>query len=439
LIYPVNGPEEAVTMKRVATLFLVLCNTALQAEVTQPECTQLQQWAAKFDPADQWQPTVRHRFPGISSDEVLVPLFGEPITNWSTDDFRNLNQWVGECRRQAADRTAGQNLTNAGQAMLRLSGYVQQIRQIREQAVQAIDTLRAAPESEGRTTALGLAQSALRGNNIRAELRTVPREFQRPLMELSNARPSLPQGDLDDLLARMSGGAGAISAAAATSAPAAQAGASHSLDVPSVEGLTVPLPPLAAGTGVTTTRLAGIHLGMRLDAAIEAGKQAGYRLKWKRGTTYRRGGGEYWLDSVEMEKGEVEPFPGGQMTRAEARAYQTRLAIQAVQSGRISLTGYRGRVGQIGVTGSTFEDLDAVRSHVVDRLGAPHKEENDYPDTKWEMRWFLDQSKQGRHDTQLGVTAQKVHYTDLVRGEDVPYTNISYGAQLCAVLPDCMD
>lgn len=468
-------------MKHVVTLFLLLSSIPLHAGITEPGCDRLRTWAARFDQGDTWQATPRYQFPGISRDEVLAPVFGESITRWSMDDFRNFNQWMGECRRQLVqqDRAAAQSLAIANGAMMRLTGYVQQFERTRGEAAQAIATLQAAPESETRAMAIGLAQQALAGDNIRRELRNVPREFMRPLMGLSNAHGLLPQQDIEILQARLgsgedAAGAGVDSVATGkdveqekagqsravasrsvqsqdrlpaqmpsdTAQPAAtedapQAAAAQSLDVPDISQIELLPPPLQGGADVTQTRLVGVRLGMPLEAAIEAVQQAGFRLKDKGGNLHNLGVFKYWLDFAELERGEIEPFPG-RMTPEESRAYQTRLGIQSVQSGKVSLVAYEGRVGKISVNASTFDGPDAVKAYVLERLGEPHKLDG-YAGVRWYMIWHQDRDKQTTDDTQFRIEAKQTQYTDLVRNVNVPYTRISYSAWLCGTLPRCME
>lgn len=110
-------------MKPVGPLFLLLCSMPLHGGITEPDCAQLKSWAGQHDQKEQWQVTSRYQFPGISRDEVLVPVFGQPITRWSMEDFQNYNQWIRECRRQYLqedDHAAAQTLAIASGAMMRL-------------------------------------------------------------------------------------------------------------------------------------------------------------------------------------------------------------------------------------------------------------------------------------------------------------------------------
>ncbi|BAZ94022.1 cell division GTPase [Thiohalobacter thiocyanaticus] len=467
-------------MKYVVSLYLLLCSIPLHAGITEPDCTQLLSWAAQHDQKQQWQVTPRYQFPGISRDEVLMPLFGESVTRWSMEDFRNLSQWMRTCRQQFlqdGDPAAARTLATASGAMMRLTGYVQQFDRSRGEAEQAVAGLLAAPESQGRAAAIELAQQALRGTNIRRELRNVPREFMRPLMGLTNIHGLLPQRDIEALQAQLGSGGGvagtsadrvpgradveaqkdAQSRAVASQSPDRRATpppttteqpepsapaesrvvASQSLDVPDISQIELLPPPLQGGADVTQTRLVGVRLGMPLEAAIEAVQQAGFRLKDKGGSLHKLGVYQYWLDFAELEKGETVPFPGT-MTPAESRAYQTRLGIQSVQSGKVSLVAYEGRVGRISVSASTFDGPDAVKAYVLERLGEPHTLEG-YPDVRWYMVWHQDRDKQTIDDTQLRIEAKQTQYTDLVRNLNVPYTRISYSAWLCGTLPRCME
>lgn len=388
-------------MKYVIALFLLLSSFPLHAGITKPDCDRLQTWAARFDREDTWQVTPRYHFPGISRDEILEPVFGESITRWSMDDFRNLTQWMRECRQQFLqedNRAAARTLATASGAMMRLAGYVRQFDRTREEAEEAVANLLAAPASEDRAAAIELAQQALHGTNIRRELRNVPREFMRPLMGLTRVHGMLPQRDLDALRAQLpdvSGSAattadsgsqekvavveqdGQGSAVASRSArlmdrqagqpstdttqssvgAESRAASSQAYDVPDISNIELPPPPLQAGDDITRMRVVEVRLGMPLEAAIEAVQQAGFRLKDKGGGLHSLGVMKYWLDFAELERGEVDPFPG-KLTPAESRAYQTRIAIQGVQSGRVSLVAYEGRVGRIAVSTSTFDSPD---------------------------------------------------------------------------------
>ncbi|HSH29483.1 MAG TPA: hypothetical protein VK971_06195 [Thiohalobacter sp.] len=468
-------------MKYGVTMFLLLCSIPLHAGITEPGCAQLLSWAAQHDQKTQWQVTPRHQFPDISRDEVLVPVFGESVTHWSMEDFRNLSQWMRACRQQflqAGDRAAARTLATAGGAMMRLTGYVQQFDRTRGEAEAAVANLLAAPESEGRAAAIGLAQQALRGTNIRRELRNVPPELMRPLMGLTNIHGMLPQRDIEALQAQLGSGEDAAGATAdrvpggtdveaqkgaqsravasrsvrspdrraapttteqvQTPVPAeSRVAAPRSLDVPDISQIELLPPPLQGGADVTQTRLVGVRLGMPLEAAIEAVQQAGFRLKDKGGSLHNLGVMKYWLDFAELEKGEIEPFPG-RMTPAESRAYQTRLGIQSVQSGKVSLTAYEGRVGKISVSASTFDGPDAVKAYVLERLGEPHKLDG-YAGVRWYMIWHQNRDKQTIDDTQLRIEAKQTQYNDLVRNVNVPYTRINYSAWLCGTLPRCME
>ena len=214
--------------------------------------------------------------------------------------------------------------------------------------------------------------------------------------------------------------------------------ASRDFDVPDSSKIELPPPPLQAGPDITRARLVGVYLGMPLESAIEAVKQAGFRLKDKGGGLHNLGVMKYWLDSAQLERGaEIEPFPG-KMSEAETRAYQTRIAVQAVQAGGVSLVAYEGRVGSITVSTNTFDSPGSVREYVYDRLGEPHKE-SEAAGPSWTMKWFHEADKQGFSAPQLRVNVKRSRYTDRVRGENVPYTQIRYSAWLCTTLPKCME
>lgn len=451
---------------RLATIGLVLCSAALQAAPTKPDCERLQQWASAYDASDLWQATPHVRLPGIARDEAVIPVFGESVTAWSRDDFANLTRWTRECS-QIADRTSARALSTAGRAVTRMAGNVQRIQQMRAQAGQAVDAIASAPASAGKQQATQLAQAALQGDSIRRNLGSVPREFHGPLRTLSNVPALLTDADVHALTNRLTGSEVAAQAgeqdpdgggtaeqvtgsnADPNPAPQRSAASRHRTATtepePAAEpqaatatDLEVPPPSLKGADSVRRVRLTGIYLGMPLEAAVEAGKQAGFRVKSRRGSTRKLGPVmQYWVDGVELEKGEIEPFPGGNMTREEAHAYQTRIAVQSVQSGTVSLVAYKGRVGTINVSASTFEPPDAVKAYVVEQLGTPDKESG-ASGFWWDMRWFQDPDKQGRGDTHIRIYIKQTQYTDRIRNTNVPYTQVQYSALLCQTLPECM-
>lgn len=195
---------------------------------------------------------------------------------------------------------------------------------------------------------------------------------------------------------------------------------------------TIPLPSLERASEIRGTKIEGVYLGMAVDSAVSTLKEKGYRVE-RRGTSRRKfqlgGAKEYLIEYIEMRKGEVEPFPGGKMTREESNAYQTRIAKNGVHLKSVNLSAYKGHVGQIHLSGSSFDKLDAVKAYVLKELGAANDEDG-FAGGLWNLIYFQDLEKRSLSDTQLWISIKNYHYTDLIKQENVPYTQIRYRAWL---------
>lgn len=651
------------TFRLIAVLSITLFSTPLFAGIQNPGCDKLQEWAAGYNSRDHWQVAPSIKFPNIAKDQILIPLFGQSIMDWSRDDFSEMNLWMNRCRKEASkrrDQTAAQTLNKARGAMANLHRFVNQIKQARGKVTPAINELLSAPDSQHLIAAITMAEEALQGANVRRGIRSLPQDLQQHILTMVNSLRYLPQNDVEEFAARIAerkdilqkkigaeqGNAIAeleaakkelaalplskkslpvldrlqklpalkyvdpvqaqafrravqskrsnvawaqkeekklagnkmvanaieelnqfevetpgdlgrlyelgrnlkkqlqsqgvieiptrfgislkearhkrLEEAAKAQLPAfrkalltipsnqlrtavaditgikedlpvlrpylaevykrlqdiaprqASRRATHAPDHSATDKTqksdalqtqntkanqtlddsasdktqtadtmqaqisALPPPSLAPASEILGTRIEGVYLGMTADNAVATLQEKGYRVE-RRGTSERWLGGtaKYFLESIMMRKGEVEPFPGGTMTKEEANAYKTRIAIDAVHSRSIQLNAYKGRVGMIILTGKSFDDTATVKAYVLEKLGAAH-DERGVAGMWWNLKYLQDPKKQSLSDTQLQISIKKSHYTDEIKQENVPYTQIMYSAWICRVLPKCM-
>lgn len=143
----------------------------------EPGCTALTAWAQGLDPAATFAPaaglTVNERF----QNAIVEPLFGVPFMNWQNDDTTALQNWLTNCRREAA---AAQNTaaSNALYAMVKETrNAYKQLRRVWSAEKMVTGTVARISElkPDADTAALmSIAIAALQGDDVTSEVQGLP-------------------------------------------------------------------------------------------------------------------------------------------------------------------------------------------------------------------------------------------------------------------------
>ena len=101
--------------------------------------------------------------PVAVGDELIVPLFGKPVANWSRKDFGRFNKQLSTCQRALfkTDRDTANRLNAVRKELKGIARSVRDLTQASQQAGQAVDQLLALPAAAETTEVLGLAAAAL--------------------------------------------------------------------------------------------------------------------------------------------------------------------------------------------------------------------------------------------------------------------------------------
>jgi hypothetical protein len=211
------------------------------AALNQPDCAALTRWARALDPAANFSPvdgiTVNRRF----EDAVAQPLFGVTFMNWQNDDTTALQSWLNGCRQEAAGRKDTE-ASNALYAMLKetRSAY-KQLRQVwsaQKMVKNTVDRLAGLKPDEGSAKVLAMAASALRGEDVSAELEALPRNwygYGRQAAEISNFAPLLTEETRAEFLATLEQAGSSAEAAVAERSAAQQALVARIAAVPATQ------------------------------------------------------------------------------------------------------------------------------------------------------------------------------------------------------------
>lgn len=177
-------------------LFLLLPGKSL-ADLQAPTCEDLAAWAGDFkvEPQELIAPGVK--LPEAVSDTHISRMFGAPIRSWTRVDFGTFNQRLNHCQRSLfkTDRTAAKQLNRVRKQFKGVARSVKQLADAAQQASLATDQLLALPNSANTNDLLGTAQAALAGDDVRSQIRTLPRDAQRPLVLLVSAQRNLSRAE----------------------------------------------------------------------------------------------------------------------------------------------------------------------------------------------------------------------------------------------------
>ena len=215
------------TEQRICLLLATLIFTLpLHAELKQPDCAALEQWSLGIDAKDLADIAPKIQYASRLQDEHLVPLFGKPVLSWSKAEFREASLLLNGCRKAAAkrrDKSASADLNTARSLLQRAAGSAKYYQRAQGQVNESVDNLTAQSVSNDLDKALGLAIDALKQEDVRAGLRQLPYDKQRPLQSIAGASPYLPYAEAEGIAKRLSEARGKVSDALASQARQAEA------------------------------------------------------------------------------------------------------------------------------------------------------------------------------------------------------------------------
>ncbi|MEJ2591324.1 MAG: hypothetical protein P8178_07980 [Candidatus Thiodiazotropha sp.] len=188
----------------LATLVFTL---PLHAELKQPDCAALEQWSQGIDAKEQADIAPKIQYPPRLQDERLVPLFGKPILSWSKAEFREASLLLNACRKAAAkrrDKAASGDLNMARSLVQRAAGPARYYQRAQGQVAESVDQLTAQAPSSDLDKALGLAIETLKQTDVRAGIRGLPYDKQRPLQNIVASAPYLPYAEAGRIEKRLS-------------------------------------------------------------------------------------------------------------------------------------------------------------------------------------------------------------------------------------------
>ena len=193
----------------VLALCLLTATGARAADLTQPDCDRIAEWAAGYDAKAtvDLRPSVTVN--ALFSDNLTVPLFGKPATAWRDDDLKQINLWIFECRQAAYDRkdnAAGKTINQALRALKSARRPLGSIERALLMLTQKVDYLTSASGNTDMTTVLALARHALTGKDVEPEVQKLPREslaYGREVLELARYRPMVCEEDVAPLLEKL--------------------------------------------------------------------------------------------------------------------------------------------------------------------------------------------------------------------------------------------
>lgn len=189
---------------------LTLAGPALSAtDLTQPDCTTLQDWAAGLAPDETFNPNPYLELNTLFRDGQLVPLFGQGILGWDREDFNAVMGWLNECRtaaNKARDKATGQNLYAAIKTMKAGLRPLKQYWGQRKRVEQDVENMIKQNDFAELPQLLALAQQALRGEDVNAGVKALPPRYQgqgRQAAGLGAARDYFTEAELAGMIERL--------------------------------------------------------------------------------------------------------------------------------------------------------------------------------------------------------------------------------------------
>jgi len=187
--------------------FSLLFSNESQADLHQPECTALDNWAMGMDPHQQWQVAPSSRLIAALQDEQLVPLYGRSILEWQQEDFRDADQTLIGCHKQAVfrkDKTTASALVKARQAIRGSRPIVQRAQVANQSAGESVQSLLALPEQPGYLPSVSHAIAVLQhGQTDARALASLDPVSRTEITRLSKLYRTLPSHHASQLIARL--------------------------------------------------------------------------------------------------------------------------------------------------------------------------------------------------------------------------------------------
>lgn len=183
--------------------FLVV-STSVSAALKPADCDRIGTWAKAHDGGKSVQVTSRLSLDATLLDPSFDELFGRSLWSWDKADFRQAQQALKQCDRQAARARDKEARANIRSLMKRVAGarsVVLRTGIAAQNARAAVETLVGLRDSAGLRDAIDLAVRLLQaGENDRRALRGLSYDYQRPLGQLARASQDLRDPDRQSLL-----------------------------------------------------------------------------------------------------------------------------------------------------------------------------------------------------------------------------------------------
>ena len=128
----------------IFTVALVIFSTSSIAAIEEQSCDSLKAWTESYDANQFFEPRSGVKLNVLFSDENVVPVFKESVLKWTREDVKQVQGWLGKCRKQAyakKDKATGEqfyaaikSLKLAARAMKPI--WAEQMRERKQQALQ---------------------------------------------------------------------------------------------------------------------------------------------------------------------------------------------------------------------------------------------------------------------------------------------------------------
>jgi len=187
---------------------LYFSQPVMAAQLQQPDCRRLLQWAGSYQPKETVQLTPKVTISRFMQDNITAPLFGKGVSDWDRRDFSQARSALNNCRRTALKnrdkktaRVYYNAMTGLSQASAPLTRMIQN-KQLAQQKVKWIIDFQKVPELP---TLLELAQRSLKGEDVRSELSKIRLRSQITdhVASLRQARDYLTESETSDMIERL--------------------------------------------------------------------------------------------------------------------------------------------------------------------------------------------------------------------------------------------
>lgn len=190
---------------------LILLNAASQSwsALKQPQCPALKDWAGAINAGASVDVVPGVTLNSAFANDLITPLFGQPVRQWTRDDFNSLSLWLTNCRREAMsakDNASGDTLYAGIKELKAASRSMKTLWNAEISAERQVGSLTKMRQSSELAAILDMAQQALHGQNVSAQVGQFEPQYQgaaRQAAELSRYAPMLSQDTVNSLIAKL--------------------------------------------------------------------------------------------------------------------------------------------------------------------------------------------------------------------------------------------